>query len=94
MTSVAHTLVAFVAAMVFIVTMDPPGSHGCPAATDTKVAFIAGDVEIMAIGTIVRRLIAMKLRAFFVEPILAQDMIDAFAVAIVTYRWFIAIGSI
>ena len=40
--SVAYALVTFVAFMVIIETMDPPGSKGGLAAADTKVAFIAG----------------------------------------------------
>jgi hypothetical protein len=48
----------------------------------------------MAIRTIVRGLTAMKLRAFFVEPVLAQDMIEAFAVAIMTIGWRVTIRAI
>ncbi len=80
--------------MVIIEAMNPTGTKGGTAAADAEVAFVAGEIEIMAIGAIVCGLVAMKLGAVFIEPVLTQDMVDALTVTIVTYGWLVTVGSI
>jgi len=81
---IAYALRAFVSAMFFVVSVDPTRPDGRAAATFTEVALHTLDGDRVAIGTIVRGFAAMKLGAFFIQPVLTQDMVDPLAMTIVT----------
>ncbi len=94
MTSITDIFVVFVILMILIVAVVPSGSQGRFAAAYAKVAFIAVRIEIMAIGTTICWFIAVKLGAFFIEPILAQNMGEPLVVAIVACSRFVPIRSV